>query len=47
MMNGNVAKLRKKYPEENLLIAAKLYAEMIDSPVFPEFLTLRAYHYLN
>jgi len=47
MMNANVEKLRKKYPEWDLLIAAKLYAEMIASPTFPEFLTLRAYDYLD
>jgi malate synthase len=47
MMNANVEKLRKKFPERELLTAAKLYEEMIASPVFPEFLTLRAYDCLD
>ena len=47
MMDANVEKLRNKFPERELLTAAKLYEEMIASPEFPEFLTLRAYDYLD
>jgi len=46
MMNENVEKLRHRLPERHLITAAGLYEEMITGD-FPEFLTLRAYDYLD
>ena len=40
-------KLRSKVPGQHLDTAVTLYNEMMDSPDFPEFLTLRAYDYLD
>ena len=47
LMYANVEKLRSKFPEQDLLTAARLYKEMLDSTVFPDFLTLRAYECLD
>ena len=47
MMDSNVEKLHKRLPEQQLVIAARLYEEMILSPEFHEFLTLRAYDYID
>jgi malate synthase len=47
MMDSTVEKLYDTVPERQLRMAARLYEEMIDSPEFPEFLTLRAYDYLD
>jgi len=47
LMDSNVEKLHKRFPEQHLLTAARLYEEMIASQDFPEFLTLRAYDYLD
>jgi len=46
MMQEQVGKLSARVPERQLALAARLYDEMIDSPDFAEFLTLRAYEYL-
>jgi malate synthase len=40
-------KLRGTYPENNLVQACRLYDEMITGAEFPDFLTLRAYEYLD
>jgi len=47
MMDANVEKLHRQFPERQFVTAARLYEEMILSPEFPEFLTLRAYDYLD
>jgi len=47
LMDQHVEKLRSKFPERQLLAAARLYEEMIASTEFPEFLTLRAYQHLD
>jgi malate synthase len=47
MMDRTIAELRHSLPEDRLMLAAKLYNEMIDAQDFPEFLTLRAYDYLD
>ena len=47
MMQEHVGKLAARVPEQELALAARLYDEMIDSPDFAEFLTLRAYDYLD
>ena len=47
MMDSAVEKLQGRIPETELLTAARLYEEMIGAGDFPEFLTLRAYDYLD
>jgi malate synthase len=47
MMDGHVEKLRAWVAEKHLLAAVRIYEEMISSADFPEFLTLRAYDYLD
>jgi malate synthase len=47
MMARQVEKLRARIPEKHLLAAARIYEEMISTTDFPEFLTLRAYEYLD
>jgi len=47
MMNQHLEKLRARLPEKHLLAAARIYEEMISGADFPEFLTLRAYEYLD
>jgi len=47
MMSRTVAELRNILPEDRLMLASKLYNEMLDPDGFPEFLTLRAYDYLD
>jgi len=51
LVNGiverTVEELRDKIPAQQLSDAQRLYEEMILSPEFPEFLTLRAYDYLD
>ena len=46
-MREHVEKLSGRVPQQQLALAAQLYDEMIDSPDFAEFLTLRAYEYLD
>ena len=47
ILEGNVERLRKGIPERRLSLAARLFDEMIFSSEFAEFLTLRAYDYLD
>ena len=47
MMEEHVEKLRTRVPEKQLTLAAQLYDEMVINPDFAEFLTLRAYEYLD
>ena len=47
ILEAQVGKLRGGIPEERLLTAARLYNEMISGAEFAEFLTLRAYDYLD
>jgi malate synthase len=47
MIDRTVEKLRGRVPEDRLSMAARLYEDMIFSAEFPEFLTLRAYDYLD
>ncbi len=46
-LRRHVEKLSSELPERELILAANLYDEMIDSHDFAEFLTLRAYHHLD
>jgi malate synthase len=46
-MRRAVENLRKRVPEWELLTAARLYDEMLETPYFHEFLTLQAYNYLD
>ena len=46
-LDAQVEKLRPQIPYDQLRAAANLYEEMIVSADFPEFLTLRAYEYLD
>jgi malate synthase len=46
-LDALVEKLGEQVPYEQLRAAANLYEEMIFSADFPEFLTLRAYEYLD
>jgi malate synthase len=43
ILDRQYEKLRARYPEERLAAARRLLVEMISSPEFPGFLTLRAY----
>ena len=36
-----------RLPEDHLALACQLYEEMITAPEPPDFLTLRAYEYLD
>jgi malate synthase len=47
MIDRTVEGIGNSLPEPQLLTAANLYKEMIATPEFPEFLTLRAYDYLD
>jgi malate synthase len=47
MLKRNVDKLSSQYRNGRLSMAARLYDEMITGEEFPEFLTLRAYEYLD
>ena len=47
MIDETVEKLRSRVAHDQLTLAKRLYVEMLDSPTFPEFLTLRAYDYLE
>jgi len=47
MMQRTMEKLSGRLPDTQLALAARLYDEMINSPDFAEFLTLRAYEYLD
>ena len=42
-----VEKLRGKIPEKQLTLAGQLYREMLDTSEFLDFLTLRAYDYID
>jgi len=46
MLNENAEKLRHRLPSRHLLTATRLYEEMLTGD-FPDFLTLRAYDYLD
>jgi malate synthase len=47
MMRETVAGLRQQLPETQLAIAEELYVEMLDTSDFLDFLTLRAYDYIE
>jgi malate synthase len=47
LLDRSIEKLHGKLPERHIVSAAKLYAELIGSVDFPEFLTLRAYDCLD
>jgi malate synthase len=47
MMRETVTKLRKNLPEPQLAVAEQLYSEMLDTSDFLDFLTLRAYDYIE
>jgi malate synthase len=47
LISNAVEKLRSKIPNNSLTLAEQLYVEMLNSCKFPEFLTLRAYDYLE
>ena len=47
ILDHTVDGLRNTLPEERLILAAKLYDEMMNTREFPEFLTLRAYDCLD
>jgi malate synthase len=47
ILDAHVQRLRGDIPEERLLTAARLYKDMISGANFSEFLTLRAYDYLD
>jgi malate synthase len=46
-LQTHVNALRGQAPERELTQACQLYEEMMTAPEFPEFLTLRAYDYLD
>ena len=46
-MRSTVDKLRDKVPERELVLAERLYVEMLDTSDFLDFLTLRAYDYIE
>jgi malate synthase len=46
-MRSTVEKLQGKIPERELGLAQKLYVEMLDTSNFLDFLTLRAYDYIE
>jgi hypothetical protein len=46
-VNLHVEKLRASVPEKHLVAAARIYEELTFGADFPEFLTLRAYDYLD
>ena len=46
-LSTTVNKLRGKVPERQLELAEKLYVEMLDTSDFLDFLTLRAYDYIE
>jgi malate synthase len=46
-MQRTLHKLHGNLPERELDIAARLYAEMLDTSGFLDFLTLRAYDYIE
>jgi malate synthase len=46
-MQSTVEKLQGKIPERELGLAQKLYVEMLDTSNFLDFLTLRAYDYIE
>jgi malate synthase len=47
MMDRQIEKLRGRFPERHLALAGRLYEEMTAAAEFPEFLTLRAYDFLD
>jgi len=47
MISETVGKLSSKITNNQLTLAGQLYVEMLNSREFPEFLTLRAYDYLD
>ena len=47
ILDSHVRKLRAEIPEDRLLTAARLYKDMISGANFSDFLTLRAYDYLD
>jgi len=47
MLRETVASLRKQLPEAQLSVAERLYVEMLDTSDFLDFLTLRAYDYIE
>ena len=47
MLRTTVDKLRGKIADTRLDLAERLYVEMLDTSEFPDFLTLRAYDYLD
>jgi malate synthase len=46
-MRATAAKLEGKAPDRELRIAEQLYVEMLDTSQFLDFLTLRAYDYIE
>ena len=46
-MRDTVARLRKQLPAAQLAIAERLYVEMLDTTDFLDFLTVRAYDYIE
>jgi malate synthase len=46
-MQSTLQKLQGKIPERELGIAQSLYVEMLDTSNFLDFLTLRAYDYIE
>jgi malate synthase len=46
-MIETLERLRSQVPEHQLKLAERLYTEMLHSSDFPDFLTLRAYDYLE
>jgi len=47
MLQDTLARLRKELPEAQLGVAERLYVEMLDTSDFLDFLTLRAYDYIE
>ncbi len=47
VLDAHVERLRGDIPEERLLTASRLYKDMISGAGFSDFLTLRAYDYLD
>jgi malate synthase len=47
ILDRQAERLRDRIPEQQLSLARNLYDEMISAQEFPEFLTLRAYEYLE
>jgi malate synthase len=46
-MQKTAGRLRKQLPDRQLALAEHLYVEMLDTSDFLDFLTLRAYDYIE